>query len=81
MRITLEKIFETRDQFDAYVKNTFGDNAEKNRDLGLVIEAEKAVLDQLQLSEDVTVHGVRVALKSSEEKEGDTNIDPALIKK
>ena len=58
MKIIVDKNFETREELDTYVRTTFGENVEANSVVRLEVDAETRT--KLQLSEDVTVHGVRV---------------------
>lgn len=58
MKIIVEKQFDTRADLDQYIRTTFGDNAENNKEVSL--EIDKDTQSKLQLSEDTTVHGVRI---------------------
>lgn len=57
VKLTLSKSVETREELDAFIRTSFGENPEANK--GLVIEAHPETLKALNLSEDTTVHGVR----------------------
>lgn len=58
IKFTIDKKIDTREELDAYVRSSFGENQEKNK--GLTIEAHPDVLKNLALSEDATVYGVRI---------------------
>ena len=56
--IKINKSFANREALDSYIKTSFGENAEKNREI--IFEAPEEELMRLSLSENVTVHGVRI---------------------
>ncbi len=58
MKIIIDKQFDTRADLDQYIRTTFGENPENNKQISLEIDAETQV--KLQLSEDTTVHGVTI---------------------
>lgn len=58
MKIVIDKEFETRADLDQYVRVTFGDNTEANKDVSM--EMDIATMQKLQLSESTKVHGVKV---------------------
>lgn len=58
MKIVIDKQFDTRADLDQYIRTTFGDNAESNKEVSLEIDAETQ--GKLQLSEESTIHGITI---------------------
>lgn len=59
--LTINKEVESREELDTFVRNHFGEDAEKNR--AYVLEATDAQLQKLGLGKGSSVHGVRVQVK------------------
>lgn len=58
MIIKAEKTFGSREELDAYIRTTFGDNPEANKDI--ILEMPQEELTKLSLSDKVNVFGVKV---------------------
>jgi hypothetical protein len=58
MPIIINESFDNRADLDAYIKKTFGDDAEVNK--SITIELPQEELSKLLLSEKVTVFGVKI---------------------
>ena len=58
MKIIIDKEFVTREDLDQYVRTTFGDNPENNKEISLEMNQES--LTKLQLSDKTTIYGVKV---------------------
>ena len=58
MKILVDKEFDTRQDLDQYIRTTFGDNAETNKEVSL--EMDQDTLQKLQLSDKSTIYGVKV---------------------
>jgi uncharacterized protein YuzE len=58
MKIIIEKQFDTRADLDHYITTTFGENAERNKEVSLEIDADTQT--KLQLDEETTVRGVKI---------------------
>lgn len=65
MKISINKIFDTRDDLDKYVRSTFGEDPTANADVSLELSADE--MSSLALDETTLVHGVRVTATDSEE--------------
>lgn len=63
MLIKQEKTFESRDDLDAYIRSTHGDNADKNKEITLEMPAEE--MQKMLLSEKTTIFGVKIIKKLS----------------
>lgn len=58
MKITINKSFAERKDLDDYIRTTFGDDMNANKDVSFESTGEN--LKQLQLSESSTIWGVKV---------------------
>lgn len=58
MKIVINKEISSREELDAYIRKTFGDDASKNGEITLEILPE--AIKELSLGEDVTVFGVKI---------------------
>ena len=58
MRILIEKTFEDRETLENYIRTSFGEDPEKNREI--TIELPQATMDSFLLDETTTIYGVRV---------------------
>lgn len=58
MKISIQKMFENREELDSFIRTTFGEDISKNKDI--VIETDKKTLQKLSLSEATTVYGVKI---------------------
>lgn len=59
MKISVNKTFANRGELDAYVRSTFGEDAQANA--GVAIEIAPEEMTALALDESTTVYGVKVA--------------------
>jgi len=61
MLIKQERVFKDREELDAYVRSTYGDNAEKNKELTLELTQDE--MTKFLLSEKTTVFGAKISKK------------------
>ncbi len=58
MKITINKQFNSREELDNFIRNTYGEDSIKNKDLTLEMENED--LKKFSLSEKTNIFGVKV---------------------
>lgn len=58
MKIINNKQFESRNELDIFIRNTYGTDSIRNKELTMEIDEEE--LQKLFLSEKVTVYGVKI---------------------
>lgn len=58
MKITHEQVFDSRVQLDAFIRNTFGDDSIRNKNIEIELSESEAA--GLSLSNKVSVYGVKI---------------------
>lgn len=58
MKIQISKTFKEREDLDSFVRNNFGEDSNKNKEI--VLELSEKELTDLSLSEETSVYGVKI---------------------
>lgn len=58
MKITVNKEFASRKELENYVRVTFGENEEKNKEISLDVSAEEA--EKMLVDDSTLIHGVKI---------------------
>jgi len=68
MKIVIVKEFKERAELDNYIRTTYGENPDNNKDIS--IEETEEELTKLMLDENKTVWGIKVRIVAKEKDDG-----------